>query len=197
MSSSAMTSFLRCSVIAALVAFILAPPASFAVSAKEIRPPFGMAWGLEFQRVEESVRIAGGHVVEKVPGGIGTVRWSVEGIPQEGLLRTIFTFESGRLQGVELQYGSAEWDTPMYDEFMRRVKAGLDAEHGGGRLLVRERTPGAGVLKTMLGYSWTGSAQSVALIYFAAQDEQNLFRLLSLHYSAKPARNYPQVARRS
>ena len=197
MSLPAMNSSLRCTVIAALVAFILAPPALFAASAKEIRPPFGMAWGLEFQRVEESVRVAGGRVVEKVPSGIGTVRWMVEGISQEGLQRAVFTFESGRLQAVELQYGGAEWDTPTYDEFMRRVKAGLDAEHGGGKLLVRERTPGAGVLRTMLGYSWTGGTQSVALIYFAAQDEQNLFRLLSLHYSAKPARNYPQVARRS
>ena len=190
MSLCAMTSFLRCFVTAALMAFTFAPPALFAASAKEIRAPFGMAWGLEFQRVEESVRAAGGQVVEKVPGGIGTVRWMIEGIAQEGLLRAIFTFESGRLQGVELQYGSSEWDTPMYDEFMRQVKAGLDAEHGGGRLLVRERTPSAGVLKTMLGYSWTGGTQSVALIYFAAQDGRNLFRLLSLHYSSKPARNY-------
>ena len=197
MSLAVMTSFLRCFVIAALIAFVLSPSELFAAPPKEVRPPFGMAWGLKFQRVEESVRVAGGHVVEKVPSGIGTVRWSVEGIPQEGLQRAIFTFESGLLQGVELQYGSAGWDTPTYDEFMRQVKAGLDAEHGVGRLLVRERTPSAGVLRTMLGYSWTGGTQSVALIYFAAQDEQNLFRLLSIHYSSKPARTYAQVARRS
>ena len=64
---------------------------------------------------------------------------------------------------------------------MRRVRAGLDAEHGTGRVLVRQRIPSAGVLKTMVGYSWPGGAQSVSLIYFAAQDERNFFRLVSLH----------------
>ena len=162
-----------------------------------------MAWGLEFQRVEDSVRAAGGHVVERLPAGAGVERWSVEGIRQDGLQRAIFTFGGGRLLGVELQYGSEEWDTPMYDEFMRRVRAALDAEHGGGRLLVRQRVPSGGVLKTMLGYSWEGGGQSVALIYFAAQDERNLFRLVSLHYSAKPVAPVspvspvPQIARRS
>jgi hypothetical protein len=156
-----------------------------------------MAWGMELQRVEESVKTAGGSVVEKVSAGAGTERWNVEGIPQEGLQRAVFTFDGGRLVEVELQYGSADWDTEMFDGFMRRVKARLDTEHGGGRLLVRERTPAAGVLRTMLGYSWTGGAKTVALIYFAAQDERNLFRLVSLHYSAKPARPSTQIARRS
>lgn len=197
MSLLAMKSFLRCSLLAVLASSLLVAPALFAADGREVRPPFGMAWGLEYQRVEESVHAAGGHVVEKSPMGIGSVRWSVEGIPQEGLQRAIFTFSSGRLQGVELQYGHAEWDTAVYDEFMRRVKAGLDAEHGEGRLLVRERGPIAGILKTMLGYSWTGGNQSVSLIYFSAQDDQNLFRMVSLHYSLKPPRNYLQVARRS
>ena len=64
----------------------------------------------------------------------------------------------------------------------------LDAGHGSGRLLVRQRIPGDGVLKTMVGYSWAGGAQSVSLIYFAAQDERNFFRLISLHYSARPVK---------
>ena len=143
------------------------------------------------------MRAAGGHVVERLATGAGEERWNVEGIPQDGLQRALFTFVAGHLAGVELQYSDDEWDAQTYDEFMRRVRAELDREHGAGRVLVRQRTPGAGVLKTMVGYSWSGGTQSVSLIYFAAQDERNLFRLVSLHYSAKPARTYPQTVRRS
>lgn len=136
-------------------------------------------------------------MVERQPTGAGEERWNVEGIAQDGLQRVLFTFASGRLTGVELQYGKEEWDARTYDEFMRRVRAELDGEHGSGRMLVRQRLPSAGVLKTMLGYSWSGGAQSVSLIYFSAQDDQNLFRLLSLHYSSKPMRTYPQTVKRS
>ena len=186
-----MRSFLRWFFAAVLSGFFLTSPAHPAAAGKEIRPPFGLMWGLEFQRVEESVRAAGGHVVERLTTGADEQRWSVEGIAQDGLQRAVFTFGGGRLVGVELQYGGEDWDAQTYDEFMRRVRARLDAEHGTGRVLVRQRVPGASVLKTMVGYSWAGGAQSVSLIYFSAQDEQNLFRLVSLHYSARPARIYP------
>ena len=189
-----MRSLIRC-IFAALLPIIFL--ARSAAAEREIRPPFGLVWGLEFQRVEESVRTAGGHVVERLATGAGEERWNVEGIPQDGLQRALFTFVAGHLAGVELQYSDDEWDAQTYDEFMRRVRAELDREHGAGRVLVRQRTPGAGVLKTMVGYSWSGGTQSVSLIYFAAQDERNLFRLVSLHYSAKPARTYPQTVRRS
>ena len=193
----AMRSLIRWFFAALLPVIFPVLPARSVAAEREIRPPFGLAWGMEFQRVEESVRMAGGHVVERQPGGAGEERWSVEGIPQDGLQRALFTFGGGRLSGVELQYRDEGWDAQTYDEFMRRVRAGLDGEHGTGRLLVRQRIPGAGVLKTMVGYSWGGGAQSVSLIYFAAQDERNLFRLVSLHYSARPARTYPQTVKRS
>ena len=192
-----MHSFIRWFLAAVTPVFILAPTAAFAATGREVRPPFGMVWGLGFQSVEESIKTVGGHVVERLPGGAGVERWSVTGIPQEGLQSAIFTFHHGHLQGVEVQYGSGEWDTPMYEEFMRRARAALDAEYGSGRLLVRQRVPGARVLKTMVGYSWEGGAQSVALIYFAAQDEDNLFRLVSLHYSAKPPRASSVTLRKS
>lgn len=192
-----MRSLIRRFLTAVTTVFILVPTVIFAGTGREVRPPFGMVWGLGFQSVEESIKTVGGHVVERLPGGAGVERWSVGGIPQEGLQSAIFTFQGGRLQGVEVQYGSDEWDTPMYDEFMRRVRAGLDAEYGSGRLLVRQRIPGTHVLKTMVGYSWEGGAQSVALIYFAAQDEENLFRLVSLHYTAKLPRASVPIARKS
>ena len=127
-------------------------------------------------------------MVERQPMAAGEERWTVEGIEQDGLKRVLFTFSGGRLAGVELQYGNEDWDAPTYDDFMRRVRAELDGEYGSGRMLVRQRLPSAGVLKTMVGYSWTGGTQSISLIYFSAQDERNLFRLVSLHYSAKPVR---------
>ena len=190
-------SFIAWLLAALLAVFLPVPSSHAALENRAIQPPFGLRWGLGVQRVEEAVRAAGGHVVERQPTGAGEERWTVEGIAQDGLQRVLFTFAGGRLAGVELQYGKEEWDEPTYDEFMRRVRAELDGEHGSGRMLVRQRLPSAGVLKTMVGYSWTGGAQSVSLIYFSAQDEQNLFRLVSLHYSAKPVRAYPQTVRRS
>ena len=181
-------SFLRRFLAALLPVILWAASALSAVAGSEVRPPFGLAWGLEFQPVEEAILAAGGHVAEKLPGGAGGERWSVEGIPQDGLQRAVFTFAGGRLAGVELQYSEDGWDAQTYDEFMRRVTARLDREHGTGRLLIRQRTPVEGVMKTVVGYSWAGGAQSVSLIYFAAQDERHLFRVVSLHYSSKPAR---------
>ena len=171
-----------------LPSFLSVPSAHSALENRAIKPPFGLIWGQEARRVEESARASGGHVVERQPMAAGEERWTVEGIEQDGLQRVLFTFSGGRLAGVELQYGNEDWDAPTFDEFMRRVRAELDGEYGSGRMLVRQRLPSAGVLKTMVGYSWTGGTQSISLIYFSAQDERNLFRLVSLHYSAKPVR---------
>ena len=182
---------------ATLHAFALLPPAFSADTVGDIPPPFGLNWRLAFERVGESVQAAGGRVVERVSNAPGEERWTVEGIAQDGLQRVLFTFSGGRLSAVELQYGKDEWDAQTYDDFMRRVRAGLDAEHGRGRLLVRERTSEPGVLKAMLGYSWAGRAQSVLLLYFSAQDQGNIFRLVSLHYSARTQRSYPQTVTRS
>ena len=190
-------SFILWFLAAMLPAFLSAPAAHSALEDRAIAPPFGLAWGLGLQPVEESVRAAGGRVVERQPTGAGEERWTVDGIAQVGLQRVLFTFAGGRLAGVELQYGKEEWDARTYDAFMRRVRAELDGEHGSGRILVRQRLPSDGVLKTMVGYSWTGGNRSVSLIYFSAQDERNLFRLVSLHYSAKPVRTYPQTVSRS
>jgi hypothetical protein len=95
-----------------------------------------------------------------------------------------------------LQYGKDAWDAQTFDEFMHKVRVGLNAEFGRGRLLVRERTPAPGVMKTMLGYAWGGDGRSVSLIYFSAQDQQNLFRLISIHYSARAHRAGIQTASR-
>ena len=162
----------------------------------EILPPFGLAWGVEVRRVEEAVKSAGGHVSKRSPGEPSEERWTVEGIAQEGLQRVLFSFSGGRLTGVELQYGKEDWNTKTYDDFMLTVRAELDVKHGEGRQLIRERTPASGVLKTMLGYAWSKTDQSVALIYFSAQDKRNLFRVISLHYAARPQRVSPQVASR-
>jgi hypothetical protein len=179
-----------------LPAFVPLPTALSAGAGGEIRPPFGLNWGMALPLVESSVREAGGRVVERSAKAVGRECWTVEGIAQEGLQRVLFTFSGGRLTGVELQFGKDDWDAQAYDEFMRRVRAGLDAEHGRGRLLVRQRAPEPRALKTLLGYAWSGSTQSVSLIYFSAQDQSNFFRLVSLHYLARPERTYSQAVSR-
>ncbi len=106
--------------------------------------------GAEGLKVEEAVKAAGGRVGERQPWVPSQERWTVEGITRDGLERVLFSFRAAKLPGVELQYGTADWDTKPYDNFMLAVRGSLAAEHWG-QLFVQERKRDAGALKTMLG----------------------------------------------
>jgi len=70
---------------------------------------------------------------------------------------------------------------------MQSVKTQLEAKHGPGVLIARKQDTERGLLQTLLGYRWETAAAAIELVYFAAQNPGNLYRAVSLHYSAPSA----------
>ena len=68
-----------------------------------LNPPFGFRWNDPMSRVEAVLKGAKATIVERKKIENREV-WTVEGLVHPGLKRTLFTFKSGALYGVELQY---------------------------------------------------------------------------------------------
>jgi hypothetical protein len=150
----------------------------------EMQPPFGLAWGKPALELEEALLGGSGHIVERKRIAGGGESWHVEGLPQPALQRTVFHLPKHRLAGVELQYGKEDWAPENYDALMQSVKAQLETKFGAGMLIARKQDTERGVLQTLLGYRWESASGSIELVYFAAQNPDNLYRAVSLHYSA-------------
>jgi hypothetical protein len=161
---------------------LLALPAVVAQS--EIRAPFGLAWGKPAIELEEALLGGSGRIVERKRLAGGGESWQVEGLPQPALQRAVFHLPKHQLAGIELQYGREDWAPENYDALMQSVKEQLEAKHGAGVLIARKQDSERGVLQTLLGYRWESPAGAIELVYFAAQNPENLYRAVSLHYSA-------------
>lgn len=167
-------------------ALLLAAPCALAQS--DFKPPFGLEWGKPAIELEEALLGGSGRIVERKRFPGGGESWHVEGLPQPALQRAIFHLPKHQLAGVELQYGKPDWSPENYDALMQSVKERLEARHGAGVLIARKQDSELGVLQTLLGYRWENASGSVELVYFAAQNPENLYRAISLHYSApRPA----------
>jgi hypothetical protein len=49
-------------------------------------------------------------------------------------------------------------------------------------VLARERGPAKGVSQTVVGYRWQQPDQALDLVFYAAERDPLIFRLLSMHY---------------
>jgi len=147
-----------------------------------LRPPFQLAWDQTAIDLEEALLGGSGRIVERkrLPGGGES--WTVEGLPQPALQRAIFHLPKHQLAAVELQYGKPEWTSEDFEALMQSVKTGLEQRYGPGVLIARKQDSARGVLQTLLGYRWEATAGAIELVYFAAQNPDNLFRAVSLHY---------------
>ncbi|MEQ1862760.1 MAG: hypothetical protein ABMA13_22800 [Chthoniobacteraceae bacterium] len=156
--------------------------AAWPARAEDIKPPFGLIWGETASRLESMLRNAKARIVEKraVQGGLEA--WDVDGLVQTGLKRTVFYFRTDALAEVELIYHSDGWDQRKYDDFMGAVRLQLKSRYGEGQQLVRKTEPVGDVVQTVVGYKWNQNNAAVELYYFAAQNGQNLFRTISVHY---------------
>jgi hypothetical protein len=150
-------------------------------AAEEIKPPFGLQWGESATRLEKLLTGAKARVTDKREVE-GRTAWTVEGLLQDGLRRTIFYFKSGQLVEVELQYQSDEWDTAKYDEFMGSVRRRIEQKYGPGQLIARQKTPEGAVMQTLVGYKWNTNNTAIELIYFAAENSTQIYRTVSVHY---------------
>ncbi len=150
-----------------------------------MQPPFGLAWGETALQLEEALLAANAQVVERKKASGGGETWQVAGLRQIALQRVAFHLRGGNLAGVELQYGKADWTPANYDSFMQSIRQRLEEKHGPGKLVARKQDSERGILQTLLGYRWELSGGAIEIMYFAAQNPANLFRTVSLHYSAK------------
>jgi hypothetical protein len=152
----------------------------------EIRPPFNLKWGEPSDRLESLVAGAGGKVISRHPARGGREAIEVTGLPQDGLKKTIFYFKLGALTGVELVYQTESWGEDRYDALMSDMRRRITDRYGDGQQIAR-RTEKVGVnnvTQTVTGYKWVAGGANVQLIYFAATDPQNAYRIVSVHYNA-------------
>lgn len=170
-----------------MLGFISGPSGLRAQEARsDIRPPFNLTWGETSDRLERLVVAAGGKVTNRrmVRGNKEAIE--VEGLPQDGLNKTIFYCKQGALVGAELQYRSESWPEEKYNSVMADLRRRISENFGQGEQIARktEQVGTIGVTQTITGYRWSVASASLQLIFFAATDPKNAYRTVSVHYSA-------------
>ena len=149
--------------------------------AEQINPPFGLEWGESSDRLERLLKGAGANIVDRHDVA-GREAWTVEGLIQQGLKRTVFYFRDAQLVEVELQYQSPDWDVAKYDDFMAQVRRRIEQKFGEGQLIARQREPEGDVMQTLVGYKWNENNTAIQLFYFSAETATQSYRTVSVHY---------------
>jgi hypothetical protein len=160
------------------VALIVSAPA-----AEDIPPPFGFKWNDSMTKLEQVLIGAKAKIVSREKKEKREV-WTVEGLVQPGLRRTLFIFREGFLVEVELQYEYPDWTIERYNERMGEIRRYFDAKFGTGKLVSRSRDTDSDVLQTLVGYQWIVGGTMLELFYFSAQRDQLLFRSITVSYKA-------------
>jgi hypothetical protein len=147
-----------------LLIFVFAA-VSPATAAEDIPPPFGFKWNDSMTRLEQVLVGAKAKIVSR-DRKEKRETWTVEGLVQPGLKRTLFTFRDGFLVEVELQYEYPEWTIERYNERMGEIRRYFD------------------VIQTLVGYQWIVGGTMLELFYFSAQRDKDLFRSITVSYKA-------------
>lgn len=149
---------------------------------KEIKAPYGLSWGETSERLERLLTGAKAKIVARRMLPDDREAWDVEGLVQTGLRRSVFYFLQGSLVEVELQYQNEDWTQTKYDDFMGRVRRSIEQRYGTGQQIIRKTEPEGSVMQTIVGYKWNVNNTALELYYYQAQNDQNVFRTLSVHY---------------
>jgi hypothetical protein len=166
---------------AALAALLLSALPARAV--EDIPPPFGFHWNDSMTKVEQVLVGAKAKIISKEKKEKRNV-WTVEGLVQPGLKRTLFTFKEGFLVEVELQYEYPDWSIERYNDRMGEIRRYFDAKFGTGKLVSRSRDTDSDVIQTLVGYQWIVSGTMLELFYFSAQRDPMIFRSITVTYKA-------------
>ena len=165
----------------ALAAFLAA--VSPALAADDIPPPFGFHWNDSMTKIEQVLVGAKAKIVTREKKEKRDV-WTVEGLVQPGLRRTLFTFRDGFLVEVELQYEYPDWTIERYNDRMGEIRRYFDQKFGTGKLVSRSRDTESDVIQTLVGYQWIVGGTMLELFYFSAQRDQLVFRSITVTYKA-------------
>ena len=165
------------------IALALLGTAVTAKAADDIPPPFGFHWKDSMTRVEQVLVGAKAKIVARDRKEKRDV-WTVEGLVQPGLKRTLFTFRDGALVEVELQYEYPDWSIERYNDRMGEIRRYFDAKFGTGKLVSRARDTDSDVIQTLVGYQWIVGGTMLELFYFSAQRDTMIFRSITVTYKA-------------
>jgi hypothetical protein len=169
-------------VCCAVFVFVFAPAPSVP-AAEDIPPPFGFHWNDSMTKLEQVLIGAKAKIVNREKKEKRET-WTVEGLVQPGLQRTLFTFRDGFLVEVELQYEYPDWTIERYNDRMGEIRRYFDAKFGTGKLVSRSRDTDSDVIQTLVGYQWIVGGTMLELFYFSAQRDQLVFRSITVTYKA-------------
>ena len=157
--------------------------ASWARAAEDIPPPFGFKWNDDTRKIETTLNGAKAKIISRDRKEKRDV-WTVEGLVQPGLRRTLFMFRDGFLVEVELQYEYPDWTIERYNDRMGEIRRYFDAKFGTGKLVSRSRDTDSDVVQTLVGYQWIVGGTMLELFYFSAQHGAMLYRTITVDYKA-------------
>jgi hypothetical protein len=152
-------------------------------AAEDISPPFGFRWNDPAGKVEQVLIAAKAHIINREKKEKRDV-WTVEGLVQPGLKRTLFAFKEGFLVEVELQYEYDKWSIENYNNRMGEIRRYFDGKFGTGKLVSRTRDTDSDVVQTLVGYQWMVGGTMLELFYFSAQREALVYRTITVTYKA-------------
>jgi hypothetical protein len=152
-------------------------------AAEDIPPPFGFKWGDSMTKIEQTLAGAKAKIISRDKKEKRDI-WTVEGLVQPGLRRTLFKFRESILTEVELQYEYPDWTIERYNDRMGEIRRYFDAKFGTGKLVSRSRDTDSDVLQTLVGYQWIVGGTMLELFYFSAQRDQMVFRSITVTYKA-------------
>src|SRR6476661_5661707 len=167
-----------------LVVSLLGLPNAQPASSQKINPPFGLHWADGRKAIANVLNHAGARIVDKSTVQ-GREAWTIEGLVQPALQRTIVYFGKEKdLVEVELQYQHADWDLVAYEQFLNGARQRLEARYGPATVLAKDKKPEGDVMQTIVGYQWQQQASSIQLFFFSAERNNDVYRSVSVHYRA-------------
>lgn len=154
-----------------------------ATAVEDIPPPFGFRWNDPAAKVEQVLVAAKARIVTREKKEKREI-WTVEGLVQPGLKRTLFQFKETFLVEVELQYEYEKWTIENYNNRMGEIRRYFDSKFGTGKLVSRTRDTDSDVVQTLVGYQWIVGGTMLELFYFSAQREALVYRTITVTYKA-------------
>jgi hypothetical protein len=151
---------------------------------EQINPPFGLYWAEGQKEIAKVIGRAGARIVDK-SNIQGREAWTIEGLIQPALQRTIVYFGSEKnLVEVELQYQHPDWDLVAYEEFLNSARQRLEARYGPATVLAKDKKPEGDIMETIVGYQWQQASSRIQLFFYSAERNNDVYRSVSLHYRA-------------